>query len=704
MLSRNGARLQSPSVVTVVNSNNISACGSSSSSSSSSTSSCSGQKESLVDDLDEYLSEYKLQSPIEPIAHYADGELEAEWLSSAGFPQLTKAFEEGRELSTTELTPVIAGLSSDHAEAVKQRVKALNRTVRGRTRNRGTKKPDIRDVFRDLDSSSTGTRSRSATPDSLDSLPGDDAWNGGPTSASTAANGHLHHHHHHHHLHHHNHPHIPSFVSVFDGNGVVVRPTPVRGKQNLRRTPSAPLRGSAELFRGSHIRCDIPFHNEGIELLNFQRLGTIHIPRIRSGSDPSCTIGPHAGQHISGTRSHTNLYAGGAAGTVRRDNDDSGNSSSEQSPPSSPPRNSLLSSVENSPLRSSYEPVSFESMIKQTTPSAADQWQRSRSTDHDEPCCDIEQITEGEQKRLQPLLWLELASLFDKNHVSLDKRKPFKRKRKEEGNVFGVSLNALVRRDQQVTGEDTTLVPLLLQAILHELGGRGAKEEGILRVPGHKQKTEALYNEIEHSFYAKPEKIEPLIKKAGVHDLSALLKRWLRELPQPLLANDLVHLFYQTNVLPPHDQYKALAVLCQLLPHENRNTLRELLRFFRRVVDLQEQNKMSQQNVATIIAPSFFPPRFVHPPDKNDIGAQVRMAAQCCHLTNVLISMADSLWLVPQRLIEQGKMTNKNGQPKRQLTRKGKNGNGGSIISINRSATNGGDFVFDTSHIHRLVI
>lgn len=100
----------------------------------------------------------------------------------------------------------------------------------------------------------------------------------------------------------------------------------------------------------------------------------------------------------------------------------------------------------------------------------------------------MDNVSEGDFKRLQPLLWLELASLFDKNHVALDKRKPFKRKRKEEGNVFGVSLNALVRRDQQITGEDTTLVPLILQAILSELRLRGAKEEGILRVPGHKQK------------------------------------------------------------------------------------------------------------------------------------------------------------------------------------------------------------------------
>lgn len=105
-----------------------------------------------------------------------------------------------------------------------------------------------------------------------------------------------------------------------------------------------------------------------------------------------------------------------------------------------------------------------------------------------EPCCDIDDLSEAELKKLQPMLWLELASIFDKHHVALDKRKPFKKKRKEEGNVFGVSLNALVRRDQQTTGEDTSLVPLLLQGILRELTDRGAKEEGILRVAGHKQK------------------------------------------------------------------------------------------------------------------------------------------------------------------------------------------------------------------------
>lgn len=182
-----------------------------------------------------------------------------------------------------ELKSSVAGLPTNHAEAVKQRVKALNKTVRGRTRSRHPRKPDIRDVFRDADNSSTGTRSRSATPDSLDSISGSDQWNNQQPyvfvffNRNYDADGYFFFF-----------KFRPSFVSIFDNSA-----TPkAKSKQNLRRTPSAPLRGSADLFRGSHIRCDIPFYtSDGIELLGFQRLGTVHLPRIRSGSDPSCSIG-----------------------------------------------------------------------------------------------------------------------------------------------------------------------------------------------------------------------------------------------------------------------------------------------------------------------------------------------------------------------------------------------------------------------------
>jgi len=150
--------------------------------------------------------------------------------------------------------------------------------------------------------------------------------------------------------------------------------------------------------------------------------------------------------------------------------------------------------------------------------------------------------------------------------------------------------------------------------------------------------TELIYNELESSFYQKPEKFAQLLGSASVHELSALLKRWLRELPQPLLTSELIQLFYQCHTLPPVDQMRALSILCQMLPHENRNTLRSILRFLNSIIDLQDINKMNLHNVSTIFAPSFFPPRYIHPTDKNSIAEQVKMAALCCRLTNVLIT------------------------------------------------------------------
>ncbi len=235
------------------------------------------------------------------------------------------------------------------------------------------------------------------------------------------------------------------------------------------------------------------------------------------------------GSRINGARSHSNLFT--------NPSDNSSNSTSpDQSPTNSPSHSILIDPYR----RSSHEPLSFESICN-------DQNRSSECNQINEPGCDVGSLSESNLKKMQPLLWLELASLFDKHHINLDKRKPFKRKRKEEGNLFGVSLNALVRRDQQVTGEDSSLVPMLLQDILKELTMRGAREEGILRIPGNKQRTEFLYVELEKNFYLRYESVNELLAKAGVHDLSTLLKRWLRELPMPLLATELVHLFYQSH-------------------------------------------------------------------------------------------------------------------------------------------------------------
>jgi len=83
----------------------------------------------------------------------SEGEQEAEWLRMAGLSQLTASYEQGRELPESELDPALSLLPPRHAEAVRRRVKTLNLTVRqrGRQHRSRARKPDIRDVFRDIE-------------------------------------------------------------------------------------------------------------------------------------------------------------------------------------------------------------------------------------------------------------------------------------------------------------------------------------------------------------------------------------------------------------------------------------------------------------------------------------------------------------------------------------------------------------------------
>ncbi|XP_036678333.2 rho GTPase-activating protein conundrum isoform X1 [Drosophila suzukii] len=560
----------------------------------------------------EFLKEYLLQSSAQsndPEINYEDGEMEAEWLTSIGYPELSKPFEQGLEVCNAELEPILTTLSKPHAQAIVQRVRVLNRTVRGRTKSRSKRKPDIRDVFRDFDESSTGTRSRSATPDSLDSIKVDEVW------ANSS---------------------IPSFVSNFENISETNCSSGEQSKgkylkQNLQRTPSAPLKSTtyADIFRGSHARCDIPLYStHGVELLGYSRIGTIHLPRNRSSSDPFCSVGQARKMLLRDSRSENKTLC----------------------------RQELLNSEQQSVRLSPmpYDGISFESISRDTSGLDCGETLDDHNTSL-KLFTEIFLLSQIDLKRLQAVLWLELATIFDRYEVSLDKRKPFKRRRKEEGNLFGVSLNALIRRDQQVTGTDSTLVPQFLEKLLTELLHRGSREEGILRIGGHKQKTEVLYKELDSTFYQKPEKSAHLLGTATVHELGGLLKRWLRELPQPLLSTELIQLFYQCHRLPSMDQRNALTIVCQLLPPENRNTLRSLLRFLNNIIDLKDINKMDLHNVSTIIAPSFFPPRFIHPSDRTSIAEQVKVAAHCCRLTKVLILHGDKLFRVPNNLIIESK-------------------------------------------------
>ena len=134
-----------------------------------------------------------------------------------------------------------------------------------------------------------------------------------------------------------------------------------------------------------------------------------------SNSCPLCSICKGNQIISSTTRSHNNLFI---------DNETSSSNSSTSSSPSpghSPPRNGNLMNFHkastSTPYRAIHDaPVSFESMIRETEKLS----DGSECETIDEVCCDINNVPDGDLRKIQPVLWLELATIFDKHHISLD--------------------------------------------------------------------------------------------------------------------------------------------------------------------------------------------------------------------------------------------------------------------------------------------
>ncbi|KAL0901971.1 hypothetical protein ABMA27_007111 [Loxostege sticticalis] len=519
-------------------------------------------------------------------------ELEAEWLQAAGLGSLAAPFQAGMEVTEAQLGEAVRPLPREQAAAVRRRVRRLNRTVRRKRAASRAKKPDIRDVFRDLENSSgSEPRSRSATPDSLDSLPSGGSGSP-PTEWADSATP-------------------PDFVDSFP---------PAGAHAPLARTPSAPAGGRRarlsppaahspplpmhELFKPNDLHwADIATNTEGIELLGYQRYGTVQGPRIGK-------------ERINGS--------------ILKENDTFIN------------KHTAVSRAKSS---ASAQPLSFEHKfnLDRQMLDQEEEWPEEDS------CVDIESLPEPQLKRLPPLLWLELTALFDRYSLPFHKRKPPKKKRKEEGNVFGVSLETLVRKDMILWEETWSCVPSVVRALAAALRARTA-DEGLLRVPGNKQKIESLCQLIEREWYGQREVVEAALNRASSHDIAAVFKRLMRDLPQPPLTQELMRLFYHTYALTGTTQGRALNLLVLLLPAEQRATLRELLRLVRHIVAHHHTNKMTEHNVAMIIAPALFPPSLLIKAS-DSLETQLATAANSCHVTEALMRWCEQLWTVPASLL-----------------------------------------------------
>lgn len=115
-------------------------------------------------DFQDYWNEYRIVTSSEKLIEDdgiqlqlksdEEGLDEAEWLVLAGLSHLTDSYLRGQEIEETELEPVMNVLSLHQANAVRRRVHSLNQTIKHRPKTK-QKKPDIRDVFKNMQVCST---------------------------------------------------------------------------------------------------------------------------------------------------------------------------------------------------------------------------------------------------------------------------------------------------------------------------------------------------------------------------------------------------------------------------------------------------------------------------------------------------------------------------------------------------------------------
>ncbi|KAA0723657.1 Rho GTPase-activating protein 6 [Triplophysa tibetana] len=152
-------------------------------------------------------------------------------------------------------------------------------------------------------------------------------------------------------------------------------------------------------------------------------------------------------------------------------------------------------------------------------------------------------------------------------------------------------------------------VPRVVERCCNHIQAYGLQTLGIFRVGSSKKRVRQLRNDFNSGIDAV------LDEEHSVHDVAALLKEFLREMPDPLLPRELYRAFLHANLLRGSDQLTYLQQLLYLLPPCYCDTLLRLLTLLHTVQqnahdstgpDQQEisGNKMTAANLAVIFGPN----------------------------------------------------------------------------------------------------
>lgn len=143
-----------------------------------------------------------------------------------------------------------------------------------------------------------------------------------------------------------------------------------------------------------------------------------------------------------------------------------------------------------------------------------------------------------------------------------------------------------------------------IKDLIAEIEGRGVDHEGIYRLVGVTSKVDHLIRQALDSNatinvdLSNRELVE-------TNTMTSALKSYLRNLPEPLMTFDLHRSFIDAAKCERHtDRVMRIATLVSKLPDLNRRMLAVVMRHLEEVEALNEQNKMTVQNLGVCFGPT----------------------------------------------------------------------------------------------------
>ncbi|NXW81970.1 RHG25 protein, partial [Alopecoenas beccarii] len=173
--------------------------------------------------------------------------------------------------------------------------------------------------------------------------------------------------------------------------------------------------------------------------------------------------------------------------------------------------------------------------------------------------------------------------------------------------VFGQRLAETMAYEQKFGQHQ---VPILVQECAEFIREHGLSEEGIFRLPGQ----DNLVKQLRDAFDAGER--PSFDRDTDVHTVASLFKLYLRELPEPVVPWTQYEDFLLCGQALEADERKGHQELLKqlsLLPRDNYNLLSYICRFLHEIQLNSGVNKMSVDNLATVIGVNLIRPKIEDP-------------------------------------------------------------------------------------------